>query len=80
MLSDITALTNMLNKAEFNCKAVLKHKGRAFRNHKDFQLPNATFEESRQYTLNNLIDIKNLLNELDLGTKDETSKVIDEVL
>lgn len=80
MMSDITTLTNMLNKAEYNCKAVLKHKNRAFRNHKDFKLPDATFEQSRQYTLNNLIDLKNMLNELDLGTKDETSKVADEVL
>lgn len=80
MLSDITNLSNLLNRAEYNCKAVLKHKGRAFRNHREFQLPDISFEESRQYVLNNLIDLKDLLNEIDLGTKDESNKITDEVL
>lgn len=78
MFSDITNLTRLLNRAEYNCKAVLKHKDKPFDNHKKFALPNTTYEESRRYTLNNLIDLKELLNSLDLGIKEEAPKVADE--
>lgn len=78
MLSDITNLTFMLNKAEYNCKATLNHKGKPFRGDENFKAPKATYEQTRRYTINNLIDLKELLNQLDLGEKQEAPKETDE--
>lgn len=81
MFSDLSNLISPLNFAEYNCKACLKHKGRTFRNHKDFTLPkDTTFEQSRQYALNNLIDIRNILVQLDLGVKETSSAPEDAAL
>ena len=71
MLSDISKLVPLLNKAEYNSKVALKQLNRTFRDHKAFTLPEVTPEDTRRYLFNNLIDLKNLLNQLDLGDKQE---------
>lgn len=81
MFSDLSALAPLLNFAEYNCKACLKHKGRTFKNQSKFTLPkDTTFEQSKQYALNNLIDIRDILIQLDLGIKETSSAPEDAAL
>ena len=71
MLSDISKLIPLLNTAEYNSKVALKQLNRTFRNHKAFTLPEVAPEDTRRYLFNNLIDLKNILNQLDIGDKQE---------
>ena len=71
MLSDISKFIPLLNTAEYNAKVALKQLNRTFRNHRAFTLPEITPEENKRYVYKNLIDLKKLLNQLDLGTKQE---------
>ena len=76
-LSDISTLIPLLNRTEYNSKVALKQLNRTFRNHKSFELPDATPEETKRYLYNNLIDLKNLLNSLELGEKQEETTQTD---
>ena len=78
MLSDINKLIPLLNTAEYNSKVALKQLNRTFRNHKAFTLPEITPEETKRYLYNNLIALKELLNQLDLGTKQEETPLEDQ--
>ena len=78
MLSDISKLMPLLNTAEYNSKVALKQLNRTFRNHKAFTLPEVAPEDTRRYLFNNLIDLKELLNQLDLGTKQEETPLEDQ--
>lgn len=81
MFSDLSNLIGILNFAEYNCKACLKHKSRTFKNQSKFKLPkDTTFEQSKQYTLNNLIDIRDILIQLDLGEKSQSTPMEDAAL
>lgn len=74
MLSDIQSLVSMLNKAEYNCKVALSMKDRGFRNCDNFKAPKVTEAKNRQYVINNLIELKNMLNEINLGNIIETQE------
>ena len=78
MLSDISKFIPLLNTAEYNAKVALKQLNRTFRNHRAFTLPEITPEETKRYLYNNLIDLKELLNQLDLGTKQEETPLEDQ--
>ena len=69
MFSDIQKLINTLNLSELNCKIACKLSGKTFRKHHAFTLPNPdiTKEQNKTYLLNSLINLRDHLNELELG-------------
>lgn len=72
-IGDVRSLERTLNFAHYNCKANLAHRGIPFRGCTAFPVPSTDLAQSRTYMFNNLIDLKNLLNQLDLGEKQITN-------
>ena len=66
LVSDVQTLINLLNRAEYNAKACLKHLNQPFRNHRNFELPDTTYEQSKGYLMNNLSSLRNLLNSVEI--------------
>ena len=74
-VQDIRNLEQTLSYAHYNSRAYLSFKGVPYRGCNKFTLPGTTYEQSRTYLFNNLIALKALLNELDLGERTETTNV-----
>lgn len=72
-IGDVRNLERTLNMTHYNCKANLKHRNIPFKGCTNFPEPTVDLAQSRAYMFNNLIDLKKLLNELDLGEKVDTS-------
>lgn len=72
-IGDVRSIERMLNMTHYNCKANLKHRNIPFKGCTNFPQPAVDLAQSRAYMFNNLINLKNLLNELDLGERIDTS-------